>query len=172
MESSTTADKVANPAATAAKPVGLNFILICVFIDMLGVGPGGAGIAGAGRRICRWPRHAGALVRHSRHRVRSVPVFMHAASRRAVRQNRPASSDVVFDGRHGDQFFLDRTRHQSCDAVHRSGHWWHVLGQHVGGERVCIGRDHAGESRESVWQNRRVFWTRIHFRPRHRGAVR
>ena len=38
MNSSTTADKVTHQASKPAKPVGLNFILVCVFIDMLGVG--------------------------------------------------------------------------------------------------------------------------------------
>ncbi len=42
MESSTAANAAAAPnaptSASAAKPAGLNFILICVFIDMLGIG--------------------------------------------------------------------------------------------------------------------------------------
>ena len=38
MESSTTVGEIPDAKATQAKPVGLNFILICVFIDMLGIG--------------------------------------------------------------------------------------------------------------------------------------
>ena len=38
MESSTTANAVAPKPDKAAKPVGLNFIMVCVFIDMLGIG--------------------------------------------------------------------------------------------------------------------------------------
>ena len=38
MESSTTVAEVTSAPAQAAKPPGLNFILICVFIDMLGIG--------------------------------------------------------------------------------------------------------------------------------------
>jgi DHA1 family tetracycline resistance protein-like MFS transporter len=38
LESSTTAEAVTPAPAGAAKQVGLNFILVCVFIDMLGIG--------------------------------------------------------------------------------------------------------------------------------------
>jgi MFS transporter, DHA1 family, tetracycline resistance protein len=38
LESSTTAEAVTPPPADKAKKVGLNFILVCVFIDMLGIG--------------------------------------------------------------------------------------------------------------------------------------